>query len=164
MKKLVKWVSVCTAAGLLFCGGAYAQTEKEVSPQSNSESETMTTKSTGQSGQSNKSVTVEGKSGNTVTVERLGPQGYNVCYFPVHRHVQGSRVVRRCGNYGCQDFRVTRDFYVRVNTDCHMQVNRCSQGSMRYGTYPSKYEARNAVNRCEHTLSGDIPHGWNIMY
>ncbi len=161
MKKLIKIVTACTAAGLLFCGGVYAQ-----DIQNEPTGSTMSVQSTGPS----KTVTVErnGQPGRTVTVERVGHVGYggyNVCYFPVHRHVQASRIVRRCGPHGfCRDVRVTRDFYVRVNTDCHIQVGHCTRGGARYGSYPNKFEARNALNRCAHTVNGQIPPGWHITF
>ncbi len=176
MKKLVKIATACAAAGLLFCGGVYAQ-DQDI--QNEPTGSTMSVESAGPSsktvtvernGQPGRTVTVErnGQPGRTVTVERVGHPGYggyNVCYFPVHRHVQATRIVRRCGQHGfCRDVQVTRDFYVRVNTDCHIKVGPCLRGGARYGSYPNKFDARHALNRCERSINGEIPPGWHVRY
>lgn len=135
MKKLIQWAAGCTAAALLFSPLAFAQPLPPAGT-------------------------------TTITVEKITPppSGYKICYVPSQRHVQGSRVVQRCGPYGCNNFRVTRDFYVTVYEDCHLEKYSCSRGYKSYGWYPSKHEARNALDRCQHTINGNVPTEWHIQY
>ena len=89
--------------------------------------------------------------------------------MPSTRHVEGTRVVQRCGPYGgCRDFRITRSFEVRVNEDCHIEKFACPHGYHQYGWYPNRSEARSAVDRCHHTVVGGGQgmgtEGWKITY
>ncbi len=105
-------------------------------------------------------VTPMSKSNTTVTVVKTVPSGYKVCYHSVQRHVEGSRIVQRCGPYGCRDFRITRDFYVTMYGDCH--ISKSCEGFKTYGWYPNKMEARDARDRCQHTVNGSVPNEWRI--
>jgi len=101
----------------------------------------------------------------TITVEKVGPSssGYKVCYRPEQRKVEGSRIVQRCGGgMGCQNFKVTREFYVTVYSDCHLEKYSCPSNYKTFGRYPNKSEARDAVDRCSHTISGNVPQEWRV--
>lgn len=141
MKKLIKWATAGAAAALLFSSLAFAQTSPPPPPGT-----------------------------TTVTVQPVSsqPSGFKVCYLPQPRHVEGSRIVQRCGPYGgCQNFRVTRSFEMTAYTDCHIEKYSCSRGYKSFGWYPSKYDARDAVSRCQNTFSGNVPGDWkmnNNMY
>lgn len=140
MKKLIKWAAAGAAAALLFGSASFAQ------------SGTTT-------------ITVEKASPTQVqVVQSSGQSGYKVCYMPTPRHVQGSRLVQRCGPYGCQNFRITRDFDVKVYEDCHIEKYSCSRGYVNFGWYPNKSQARDAVSRCQRTISGNVPEEWKINY
>lgn len=105
--------------------------------------------------------TVTPVSKTTVTVVKVKPvPGFKVCYHSMQRHVEGSRIVQRCGPYGCRDFRITRDFYVTVYRDCH--IAKSCDGFRTYGWYPNKMEARDARDRCQHTVNGSVPNEWRI--
>jgi hypothetical protein len=130
MKKLIKWAAAGCAAALLFSSLSFAAPPPPPP--------TTTT---------------------TVTVKPAPPpSGWNVCYKPALRHMQGSRVIQRCnGYYGCQNFRVTREFDVTAYTDCHLEKYSCPQGYRTFGWYPSKDEARDAVTRCSGTFKTNAP-------
>jgi hypothetical protein len=138
MKKSIQWAAGCCAAALLISPVTFAQP------------------STSDNGTA------------TITVEKVGtvspPQGFNVCYMPTQRHIEGSRIVQRCGPYGCQNFRVTREFFVTVYQDCHLEKYACPRGYRNFGWYPNKYEARSAMDRCQHTINGNVPSDWRITY
>ncbi len=100
-----------------------------------------------------------------VTVTKTGPVGYHVCYRPASRRVDASRIVQRCGYNGCHTFRITRTFDVTVYENCHWQMTPCAaSGFARFGFYPTKQEARGAVDRCMHTIGGQVPADWQPTY
>jgi hypothetical protein len=101
----------------------------------------------------------------TITISKPS-SGAKVCYRPSHRTVTASRTIRRCGPGGmCRDIRVSREFDVRVNEDCHtIQGSSCPGGYKSFGWYPSQSEAREAVKRCRHTINGNVPSEWNVTY
>ncbi|MBS0349851.1 MAG: hypothetical protein JSR33_01455 [Proteobacteria bacterium] len=95
----------------------------------------------------------------TVTVQR----NFRVCYHPAPRHVTGTRIVERCGAYGCRQFRITREFDVTKYEDCHISKVPCNHGYRNFGVFPTRDEARDAVHRCMHTMSG-APGEWRVSY
>jgi hypothetical protein len=155
MKKLLKWATASATASLLVSSFAFAQTTTTVvTPASPPPSATVTKTTT---------ITPVGKE-TTVTVVKTPPPGFKVCYHPVQRNIQGTRIVERCGPYGCRQFRITRDFFVTVYKECHI-AKSCTPGDYRtYGKYPNKMQAADALDRCQHTVSGDVPGGWRITY
>lgn len=160
MKNLVRWVAVCATVGLLAGPVAYAADDVTPPPpavtDTNMTDTTVTTTTT---------ATPAPTGATTVTVVKEQPYKFNVCYVPVNKTVVGSRMIRRCGPYGCQNIRVTREFVVRVNSDCHIQKESCSKvGYVRFGRYPTRMEARDAMDRCTHSVSSAIPHEWHVVY
>lgn len=137
MKKLTRWATASAVAALLFSPFTFAETT--ITP-------------------------VGGNTTVTVTPVSSSPSGFNVCYLPTPRHVEGSRIVQRCGPYGCQNFRVTRSFDVTVYQDCHLEKYSCPRGYKKFGWYPSKHDARNAISRCQNTISGNVPNEWRVNY
>ena len=190
MKKLIKWAAASAAAVLMVSSLSFAQTPSTapanssgtVTPTSTdvssspagtnaatpvdtttspSSSSTTTVTPVGgtKSAPATTTVTPMGRSTTTVTVVKTVP-GFKVCYHPVQRHVEGSRIVQRCGPYGCRDFRITRDFYVTTYADCH--IAKSCESFRTYGWYPNRMEARDARDRCQHTVNGSMPHEWRI--
>jgi len=144
MKKLLKWASLGAVAALLFSPLSYAQ------------STTITTMPPPET---------------TITIEKApstSSSGFKVCYMPSTRHVEGSRMVQRCGNFGCQNFRVTRDFDIKIYQDCHLEKSSCPRGYKSFGWYPNKSQAMDAVDRCQTTITSmdnsSLPGGWKITY
>ncbi len=167
MNKLLKGVLVC-AVGLLASPVVFGATTATTSPATTAPmtTEPMTEPASGPSMSTTEGpTTTVAPAGTTVTVVKTGPMGYNVCYRPMSRRVQASRIIQRCGYHGCQAFRVTRTFDVTVYSNCHVQVGPCSpNGFARFGFYPTKQEARYAVDRCQHTIGGQVPTDWRVMY
>lgn len=123
MKKSIQWLSGVAVAALLASSLSMAQTVPPPPPP-----------------------------GSTITVEKMTSPGYKVCYMPRTREVQSSRIVRRCGRFRCENFRVTQTVTVRVYADCHIERQGCPRGYRNFGTYPSRWDARDAVDRCQHTV------------
>jgi hypothetical protein len=190
MKKLIKWAAASAAAALMISSLSFAQTPTTapanssgtVTPTSSdvSSSPAATPVDTTTAPASGSTTTVTPVGGTTtvtpvggtttvtpvsktttVTVVKVKPvPGFKVCYHSMQRHVEGTRIVQRCGPYGCRDFRITRDFYVTVYKDCH--VSKSCDGFKTYGWYPNKMEARDARDRCQHTVNGNVPNEWRI--
>ncbi len=103
----------------------------------------------------------------TVTITKTAPSGVKICYKPVHRTVTATRVIDRCGPYGgpCRQIRVTREFEVMMNKDCHfVKGSPCDPGYKTYGRYPNRMEAKDALDRCRNTINGDVPQGWRVTF
>jgi hypothetical protein len=103
----------------------------------------------------------------TITITKtVTSSGAKICYTPSHRTVTATRTMRRCGPAGmCRDIRITRQFEVMVNEDCHMvKSSSCPKGYKSFGWYPNQMEARQAVQRCRHTINGNVPTEWNVAY
>lgn len=153
MSKISKIILGCTVAGLLASPVAFAATTAAEPTTTITPIPAKTTSTT--------TVTPS----TTVTVTKTGPVGYHVCYRPMSRQVQASRIIQRCGYNGCRAFRVTRTFDVTVYENCHLQMAPCStNGFARFGFYPTKQEARGAVDRCMHTMGGQVPTDWQAIY
>ena len=137
MKTLIKWATAGAVATLLFSPLSFAQSSPPPPAPT-----------------------------STVTVQPVSPPpppGFKVCYMPQPKHIERSRIVQRCGPYGgCQNFRVTRSFDVTAYTDCHLEKYACSRGYKNFGWYPSKSEAKDAMRRCQNTISGNVPGNWNM--
>jgi hypothetical protein len=153
MNKLLKSAFIC-AIGLIASPVVFGATTTQVVT---SPAPSMTTTA---------SPTTTVAPATTVTVTKTGPMGYHVCYRPMSRQVQASRTIERCGGYaGCQTFRVTRTFNVSVYSNCHWQTTPCSSnGFARFGFYPTKDEAHYAIDRCQHTIMGQLPAEWRVTY
>ena len=98
------------------------------------------------------------------------PPGWKVCYKPSPQKVQSSRIVQRCGYYGCQNFRVIRTFQVTAYTDCHKEKYSCPKGYRTFGWYPDKEQTVDAISRCSSTFKTNTPMmmpndgQWNVNY
>lgn len=159
MKKLLKLAAVGASAALLVSSLSFAQIPTPVTTTQRPVSTTTVQPVSA-------APAVPGGGGTTVTVVKGGttpPPGFKVCYRASQRHIEGSRIVQRCGPYGCRDFRISRDFYVTVYKDCHMS-KFCAHGYQTYGWYPTKMEARDATERCERTIKGMVPEGWRLSF
>lgn len=103
----------------------------------------------------------------TVTISKTGPSGVRICYKPVHRTVTASRVIDRCGPYGgpCRQIRVSREFDVITNKDCHIVKGApCPSNYKTFGRYNNRMEAKDALDRCLHTIKGDVPQEWRVTF
>lgn len=139
MKKLIKLAASGAVAALLISSMSFAQTQTQ---------------------QPAKPTTVNTE---TVTVTKTtAPKGFKVCYIPSHRHVEGSRIVERCGPFGCRTFRISREFEVIAYEDCHVMKDTCSHQYKTFGWYPTRFEAHDAADRCMHTYKGEVPSTWRI--
>lgn len=106
----------------------------------------------------------------TVTITKTPPppppSGVKICYKPVHSTVTATRVINRCGPYGgCRKIRVSRDFDVITYKNCQIIKGApCAPGYKTYGWYPNRMEARDALDRCVHTIKGDVPQEWEVNF
>ncbi len=155
MKKIIKWAVVSSAA-MLLSPLAFAQTAQTTTTPGTTTT-VVTTPAPA------KVTPVPGTT--TVVIQKTVKPGFTVCYLPTPRHIEGSRIVQRCGPYGvCREFRVTREFDVTAYADCHLEKYACTRGYRSFGWYPNKQDALSAVSRCHHTISGNVPGEWRITY
>ncbi len=186
MKKLIKLTAV-SAAAVLLSAVAFGQTTPAApapaatapsttpapattpAPQTTTPTTTTTVTPAPVTTTVTKTTTMPNKTTKVTVVKtkKTEPAGYKVCYMPTTRHIARTHWVRRCGPFGnCRDIRVSREMDVVVYKDCHMEKYSCSRSYKKFGWYETRSEAKEAVSRCEHTVSSSStnPQEWKMSF